>query len=127
MHTLADILNKLKIASEKGISTVTLRPASNLTKDILSVMQKNGYIGQFEVFEDKRGGEIKVNLIGKINSCGVIKPRFPVNLKNVSKYERRYLIGAGMGLLILSTPLGVMSSEEARSKKVGGVLLGYVY
>ena len=41
----------------------------------LQVMQKKGYIGDFEVLDDHRAGKIVVDLIGRINKCGVISPR----------------------------------------------------
>jgi small subunit ribosomal protein S15Ae len=40
-----------------------------------------GYIGQFEVLDDHRGGKIVVELIGRINKCGVISPRYDVAVK----------------------------------------------
>jgi small subunit ribosomal protein S15Ae len=41
----------------------------------------SGYIGEFEVVDDHRSGKIVVNLIGRINKCGVISPRFDVAVK----------------------------------------------
>ena len=40
-----------------------------------------GYIGEFEVLDDHRSGKIVVELIGRINKCGVISPRFDVAVK----------------------------------------------
>ncbi len=40
-----------------------------------------GYIGEFEVIDDHRSGKIVVNLVGRINKCGVISPRFDVAVK----------------------------------------------
>jgi small subunit ribosomal protein S15Ae len=42
----------------------------------LTVMMKHGYIGEFEIVDDHRGGKIVVNLTGRLNKCGVISPRF---------------------------------------------------
>jgi small subunit ribosomal protein S15Ae len=39
-------------------------------------MMKHGYIGEFEIVDDHRGGKIVVNLTGRLNKCGVISPRF---------------------------------------------------
>jgi ribosomal protein S8 len=39
-----------------------------------------GYIGEFEVVDDHRSGKIVVELIGRINKCGVISPRFDVGV-----------------------------------------------
>ena len=40
-----------------------------------------GYIGEFEVLDDHRAGKIVVDLVGRINKCGVISPRFDVAVK----------------------------------------------
>ncbi len=40
-----------------------------------------GYIGEFELVDDHRSGKIVVNLLGRINKCGVISPRFDISLK----------------------------------------------
>jgi ribosomal protein S8 len=39
-----------------------------------------GYIGDFEVVDDRRAGKIVIELLGRINKCGVISPRFDVKL-----------------------------------------------
>ena len=39
-----------------------------------------GYIGEFEILDDHRSGKIVVNLIGRINKCGVVSPRFDVGV-----------------------------------------------
>ena len=41
-------------------------------------MQKHGYIGEFEVVDDHRSNKIVVELVGRINKCGVISPRFDI-------------------------------------------------
>ena len=46
---------------------------------------------------------------------------------NYEKYEKRFLPAKGFGILIVSTPKGLMTHEEARKKKLGGVLIVYVY
>jgi small subunit ribosomal protein S8 len=101
--------------------------ASKLIINILKVMQKYGYIGEFEYIEDGRGGKIKVELLGRINKCGAIRPRFSVKKDGYEKYERRYLPAAGLGILIVTTSKGVMAHEEAKKLGVGGKLLVYVY
>ncbi len=41
----------------------------------------SGYIGEFEVIDDHRSGKVVVELIGRLNKCGVISPRFDVATK----------------------------------------------
>ena len=102
-------------------------PGSKLASAILRSMQKNKYIGEFEFIDDGIAGKFKIQLLGRINKCGVISPRYSVSKTGYTKWERRYLPAVGVGILIVSTPLGVMSHSEAQEKGQGGRLVGYVY
>ena len=57
----------------------------------LKVMMKHGYIGEFEVVDDHRGGKIVVNLTGRLNKVGVISPRFDVGIKDIEKWTNNLL------------------------------------
>ena len=87
----------------------------------------SGYIGEFEVVDDHRGGKIVVNLIGRINKCGVISPRFDIQLSDIEKWITNLLPSRQFGYLIFTTSYGIMDHEEARKKHTGGKILGYVY
>ncbi|MDW8083746.1 MAG: 30S ribosomal protein S8 [Candidatus Caldarchaeum sp.] len=101
--------------------------ASKLVGEILKVLQRNGYIGAFEFIEDGRGGLFKIQLLGRINRSAPIRPRISVKSTQYEFFEQRYLPGRNIGLLVVTTPKGVMSHEEAKKQKIGGRLLGYVY
>ena len=57
----------------------------------LSVMMKHGYIGEFEIVDDHRGGKIIVNLTGRINKVGVIMPRFDIGVRDYEKWANNLL------------------------------------
>lgn len=124
---LADALSNLKNNESTGNPRALIKPASKLVGKVLKVMQDQGYIGEYKLIEDGRAGKFDVNLIGKINNCGVIRPRSPVGKNDYENYERRFLPARGFGVLVVTTPMGVMSHVEAREKGVGGRLLAYVY
>ncbi|RLG91078.1 MAG: 30S ribosomal protein S8 [Candidatus Hecatellales archaeon] len=102
-------------------------PASKLIGNVLKVIQRHGYIGEFEFIDDGRTGKFRIQLLGRINKCGVIKPRYSVKVKEIEEFEKRYLPAKDMGVLIISTPYGVLSHKEAIQKHTGGKLLAYVY
>ncbi|GFP99803.1 40S ribosomal protein s15a [Phtheirospermum japonicum] len=48
------------------------------------VIQKHGYISEFEYVDDHRSGKIVVELNERLNKCGIISPRFDVGVKKSS-------------------------------------------
>lgn len=123
---LSDALSAIKNGDRVG-KKEAVTSASTLIKDVLIIMQKKGYIGNFEYIDDGRGGKFKIQLLGNVNSCGSIRPRFAVKKDEYEKYDRRFLPSAGFGILIVSTSKGVMFHEEAKDNGLGGKLLAYVY
>jgi small subunit ribosomal protein S8 len=102
-------------------------PASKVIKSTLAVLQAHGYIGNFEYVEDNRGGKFKIELLGKINSCGVIKPKFSVKKDKIDRYAERFLPARDFGILILTTSSGIMDHVKAKELGIGGRLLCFVY
>jgi small subunit ribosomal protein S15Ae len=78
MNVLADCLKTISNAEKRGKRQVLIKPSSKVVIKFLQVMQKNGYIGEFEVIDDHRSGKVVIELTGRINKCGVISPRFDV-------------------------------------------------
>ncbi len=102
-------------------------PASKLAQEVLRVMQKAKYIGEFEFIDDGITGKLRIQLLGRINKCGVITPRYPVKSDAFYNWERRFLPAVSVGILVVSTSQGVMNHNDAVQKGLGGRLLGYVY
>ncbi len=127
MDTLANALATIMNNEVRGKRECIIYPASKLIANVLRVMKEHGYIEDFEFIDDGRTGKFVVKLLGRINKCGVIKPRFPVKKDEFEKWEEKYLPSRNIGLLIVSTPHGVLSHIEAKEKGIGGVLLAYVY
>jgi small subunit ribosomal protein S8 len=91
------------------------------------VIQRSGYIGSFEFIDDRKSGQFTIELVGKINKSRAVRPRFPIKKDEFEKWEARYLPARKFGILIVSTPKGVMSQKEAEEQGTGGRLLAYVY
>jgi small subunit ribosomal protein S8 len=124
---LADALSIIKNAEMRGINTCNIRPSSKLIGGVLSLLKEKGYLGHFEFVQDGKAGIYQVKLLGSINNCGVIKPRYPIKVNEMDKWEARYLPARDFGLLILTTTDGIIGHDEARKKGIGGKLLAYVY
>ncbi|RWS08793.1 ribosomal protein S15-like protein [Dinothrombium tinctorium] len=127
MNVLADALKSINNAEKRGKRQVMIRPSSKVIIKFLTVMMKHGYIGEIEIVDDHRSGKIVVNLTGRLNKCGVISPRFDVQLKDVETYMRNLLPSRQFGYLVLTTSGGIMDHEEARRKHLGGKILGFFF
>ncbi len=130
MDPLANAMAAITNAEMRRKKEVVIWPASKLIIRVLRVMQRHGYIGEFEYIDDGRWGKIVVQLLGRINKAGAIKPRWPVkyrDLLEMPQWLRRFIPSRDIGIIILSTPQGVMSHKEALEKHTGGILLAYVY
>ncbi|KAG8739438.1 40S ribosomal protein S22 [Ceratobasidium sp. 423] len=114
-------------AERRGKRQVLIRPSSKVIVKFLSVMQRHGYIGEFELIDDHRSGKIVVQLNGRLNKTGVISPRFNVQVNQIESWVNLLLPARGFGIIILTTSAGILDHDEARRKHVGGKLLGYVY
>jgi len=87
----------------------------------------SGYIGEFEVIDDHRSGKVVIELIGRINKCGVISPRFDLQIGQIEQWTSNLLPSRQFGYIVMTTSLGIMDHEEARRKSTGGKILGFFY
>ncbi|PNX73384.1 40S ribosomal protein s15a-1-like, partial [Trifolium pratense] len=120
VSVLNDALKSMYNAEKRGKRQVMIRPSSKVIIKFLIVMQKHGYIGEFEYVDDHRAGKIVVELNGRLNKCGVISPRFDVGVKEIEGWTARLLPSRQFGYIVLTTSAGIMDHEEARRKNVGG-------
>ena len=127
VNILADCLKTIVNAERKGKKQVLIRPVSSLVVKFLKIMQKNGYIGEFEIIDDHRGGKVVIELIGRVNKCGVISPRYDLTLTDFEKWTNNILPSRQFGHLVISTNQGIFTHEEARSRHIGGKIIGFFY
>ena len=125
--TLSDALSSINNAARQGKQHAVVSPTSDLIKNMLLKLQSQGYVGVFELIEDGKGGKFKVEVKPETNKCRPVKPNFYVGSDEYTKWAKRYLPARGFGELLVTTPEGILTHEEAREQKVGGKLLGYVY
>ncbi len=127
---ISDYLTRIRNASRAGHRVVNI-PASNLKKEMTKILFDQGYILSYKFEEDKVQGNIKIALkYDKFTKEPVIK-----KLQRVSKPGLRKYVNAGelprvlngLGVAIVSTSHGVMTSKQAGKENVGGEVLCYVY
>jgi small subunit ribosomal protein S8 len=128
---IADLLTRIRNAIMAGHKVVEA-PASNLKKEVARILFEKGYILSYKVIDgDGPQGVLKIAL--KYNTKSK-KPAIKT-IKRVSRPGLRQYIGVdemprvlnGLGIAIISTSKGLMTDKEARTEKIGGEVLCYVY
>ena len=92
MDVLSNCLKAIVNAERAGKRQVLLRPVNKIVIKFLRIMQKKGthcsrtlgYVGEFEIVDDKRSKKIVLDLLGRLNKCGVYSPRFDIGIKVLS-------------------------------------------
>ncbi len=119
---VADGLNQIMNAKKARKTTLELDRYSKLLISVIALAKLKGYIKDYKLENNKL--RIEIN---KLNKCQAIKPRFTVTLKEIEKYEKRYLPAKNIGILILTTSKGLLTNQTAKEKNIGGSLLAYMY
>lgn len=127
VDSLSTIFNTINVARKVGKKSCVVSPNSRLLLSLLDIIKKNGYINNYEVINDVRGGFVKIVINEHLNRCKAIRPRIPIKAGDIVKYEKRYLPALGFGFILISTNKGIMTNEEAKQLMIGGSLLAYVY
>ncbi|WP_437225862.1 30S ribosomal protein S8 [Planctomicrobium sp. SH661] len=126
---IADMLTRIRNALLIERPHVDM-PHSNVKTGIADVLQREGYIWDYEVLETEPAKTLRINL--KYSPTG---ERVIQKISRVSKPGRRVYAESrklpevlqGMGICILSTNQGMLSSREAKAKHVGGEILCEVW
>jgi small subunit ribosomal protein S8 len=127
LDPLADACSIIKNAESVCKSSVIISPRSKLIGNVLRILQANGYIAEYESISDGRDGKFRVELLGRINKIGVIKPRKAIKAKNIEEEEKNYLPAVDFGLILMSTNKGIVTHIDAKQQNIGGRLLAYIY
>ncbi len=127
---ISDYLTRIRNASRAGHRVVEI-PASNLKKEITKILFDQDYILSYKFEEDKVQGTIKIALkYDKQTKEPVIKKIQRISKPGLRKYaghEDLPRVLNGLGIAIVSTSHGVMTSKQAKQENVGGEVLCYVY
>ena len=126
---IADMITRIRNAQLRTLNTVII-PNSKFRAKILDVLKVEGFISDYKFISNtKNKGSLRVDL-KYYNGLPVIK-----EIKRLSKPGRRIYtkadsipkIQSGLGITIVSTSMGIMSDNDARSKNIGGELICSVF
>lgn len=140
--SISDLLTRIRNASMVQHSSVNV-PYSRINLQICEILEKEGYIHSFQLSSNTNltttndSSTITIRLKYRYSKTlrAKVKQSCITNLRRISKpglriytnYKEIPRILGGTGIVILSTPEGLMTDREARLGKVGGELLCSVW
>ena len=125
---IADMLTRIRNAAAAGLEKVMI-PLSKEKLAIAQVLKEEGYLTSVSV----EGEGVKSQIVVVLKYAGV-KPVIE-GIERVSKSSCRVHCGSreiprvrnGLGIVVLSTPKGIMSGRKAAQENVGGEILCRVW
>ena len=132
--SISDMLTRIRNACLAKKSNVIV-PHTKLNLEIANILEKEGFIQGFQMSLESNDIIIRLKYRSKQVYRGKTKESCITNLKRISKPGLRIYantkeiprILGGTGIVILSTPTGIMTDREARLKKTGGELICSVW
>nr|AMN09233.1 ribosomal protein S8 [Ourococcus multisporus] len=134
--TISDMLTRIRNACLMKKSTVII-PLTKMNQQIAQILEKEGFIYGFQISQVNSFNALvlKLKYRSKQTYSGKKKESCITNLKRISKPGLRIYsnhkeiprILGGAGIVILSTPEGIMTDREARSLGIGGEILCSVW
>ena len=133
MHTdtIGELLTKIRNAIKAHKSFVIVE-TTNLRNNILTLLQKEGYIREFinNKLENNKSEtviKLKYNKKTKESSIHGLKQISKPGLRVYESSANLPKVMNGLGIAIISTSKGVMSDKEARKLGIGGEVICYVW
>lgn len=125
---IADMLTRIRNAIRIKAEKVDV-PASRMKLEMAKIMKEGGFIRGYKIIKDRRQGVLRISLKYSDGQSAIN------GLKRISKPGRRVYVGVdkipvvmgGVGMVILSTPKGIMSDKKCRQLRVGGEVLCYIW
>jgi small subunit ribosomal protein S8 len=122
---IANMLTIVRNASRAGHDSV-LFPASKIKAAICKVLKEEGFIKSFKIIA-KSPSDIKIKVVLKQDAIqGLVRVSRP-GLRNYVAHSNMFRVVSGLGVSVVSTSKGVISSREAKKIKIGGEVLCSVW
>jgi small subunit ribosomal protein S8 len=126
---VGDMLARIKNAN-KALHETTEMPSSRMKEEIARLLKEEGYIKDFRVEKGESFDSLIVEL-----KFGRNRERVITDLKRVSKPGRRVYakkdrlprVLGGMGVAIMSTSTGLVTSRRAQELGVGGEVVCFIW
>lgn len=134
MDKIANFIVALKNSSVVGKDKIFF-PYSKLIENIANLLKEEGYVKAVKMIDSKKGANAKYSPAGRflevvLNYDEAGKPKIR-EVARVSKSSLRVYAGTGrlpvfkrgQGLVVMTTPKGIMTAKKAKAEHVGGEVL----
>lgn len=126
---IADLLTRIRNGNMVMHESVEV-PSSRIKLAIAGILREEGYIKDYEYIEDGKQGIIRIYL-----KYGPNKEKVITGLKRISKPGLRVYVKkdeipkvlGGLGTAVISTSKGLMTDKKARTAKLGGEVICYIW
>lgn len=122
---VGDMLTRIRNGSKAGLDKVDV-PASKIKANICKVLKEEGFIKSFKIVA-KSPSDITIKVGLKEGGIAGIKRVSTPGLRVYKGYTDMPRVLSGLGISVVSTSAGVMSSRKAVEKKLGGEILCNVW
>lgn len=124
---IADFLTRIRNGSKALLPSVEV-PHSRLKEGIARILVKEGYAAGCSVEGDKvKTLKLRLKYNGRRGVITGIRRVSTPGLRQYVGVDQLPRVLGGLGVAILSTPQGIMTSAEARRRHVGGEVICYVW
>lgn len=122
---IADMLTRIRNGIKAGHGRVDI-PASKMKASICKVLKEEGYIRSFKIIA-KQTSDIRLRVLLKENALVGIQRVSKPGLRRYASYLDMPRVISGLGISVVSTSTGIISSREAKKRKVGGEIICNVW
>lgn len=125
---VGDFLSRIRNAQERKHDTVVV-PHTNMIESIAKILKDSQFILDYKIIEKEPQKEIEVTLkfVNKLPAITVLERVSKPGIRKYRGYKNIKKIKNGLGIAIFSTPMGVVTGDEAVKNKIGGEYICNIY
>jgi small subunit ribosomal protein S8 len=122
---IADMLTRIRNADRAELGKVEM-PASKIKANICKILKEEGFIKSFKIIA-KSKSDIKIKITLKEDAIVGIQRVSKPGLRIYKGYKDMPRVLSGLGVSVVSTSKGIISSRKAGALKLGGEVLCNVW
>lgn len=129
MDPISDLLLRIKTGTKARKEEIIIN-SSKLVEGILKILKDEGYIVDFKTKKlpnNKKETKVILKYKNNVSTISGLKQISKPGLRVYSEASKLPRVLNGLGIAIISTSSGLMTDKLARSKKIGGEVIAFVW